>query len=213
MGKKAKATLTLDEAMRYNLILFNNPVLIQGLALTPVVAAAISLQVACILSFMAFVLIIPTRVAGDLLIGYVAKNLRPMVYALISSLCFIPALMLAELIFGQAVRGPENYLILLVADGIVLSRSEIPAREGIGKALANGFLTSLGFSVVLCLVGSLRELLSSGKIWGYSLFEVVHIPVASSVAGGLIIVALLSALLQWLGTLYKRLISGGIKEP
>lgn len=198
--------------MRHNLILFNNPVLIQGLALTPVVAAAVSLRVACILSFVAIVLIVPTRVAGDLLIGHVAKNLRPMIYALISSLCFIPALMLAELLFGQAVRGPENYLVLLVTDGIVLSRSEIPAREGIGKALGNGILTALGFSMVLCLVGTIRELLSIGKIWGVTLLENIHIPITSTIFGGLLIIALLSALLQWVGALYKRLVSGGVRD-
>ena len=212
MAKKSRATLSLDEAMRHNLILFNNPVLIQGLALTPVVAAAVSLRVACILSFVAIVLIVPTRVAGDLLIGHVAKNLRPMIYALISSLCFIPALMLAELLFGQAVRGPENYLVLLVTDGIVLSRSEIPAREGIGKALGNGILTALGFSMVLCLVGTIRELLSIGKIWGVTLLENIHIPITSTIFGGLLIIALLSALLQWVGALYKRLVSGGVRD-
>ena len=213
MAKKTRATLTLDEAMRHNLILFNNPVLIQGLALSPVVAAAVSLRSACILSVVSLVLIVPTRVAGDLLIGYVAKNLRPMVYALISSLCFIPALMLAELIFGQAVREPENYLLLLVTDGIVLSRSEIQAREGVGRALGNGVLTAVGFGLVLCLVGSIRDLLANGSLWGIVIYEGFRVPIATTVAGGLLITALLSALLQWLGAVYKRFISGGVKEP
>jgi len=213
MAKKTRATLTLDEAMRHNLILFNNPVLIQGLALTPVVAAAVNLRVACILSFVSLMLIVPTRVTGDLLIGYVAKNLRPMVYALISSLCFIPTLMLAELIFGQSVREPENYLLLLVTDGIVLSRSEIPAREGVGRALGNGVLTALGFGLVLCLVGGIRDLLANGRLWDIVVYESFQVSIASTVAGGLLITALLSALLQWLGAVYKRFVSGGVKEP
>ena len=212
MARKSRTTLSLDEAMRHNLILFNNPVLIQGLALTPVVAAAVSLKTACILSVVAAILIVPTRVAGDLLIGYVAKNLRPMIYAILSSLCFVPALLLAELIFGLAVRGPENYLLLLVVDGIVLSRAEIPAREGIGRALGNGILTALGFSLVLCLVGSVRDLLSNGKIWDLTIHTGIQVPIASTVVGGLLITAMLSALLQWLGTVYKRFISGGVKE-
>ena len=209
--ERAKITLTLDEAMRRNLFFFSNPVLIQGLALTPVAAAAVSLKVAVMLSVVAFVLIIPTRLLGDLLIGLVAKNLRPLVYAVISAGCFIPALMLVSFLFGTDARGPENYLALLVVDGIVLSRSEIQVREGFGKALKNGFLTAFGFSMVLVLVGSLREILADGKIYGYTLTGRGAFPIASTIAGGFIVVALLSALLQWAGAVYKRAAIGGAK--
>jgi len=211
MKGKSRVTLTLDEAMRHNLILFNNPVLIQGLALTPVVAAAVNLKNACILAFVAFILIVPTRIAGDVLIGYVAKNLRAMIYAIISGVCFIPALIIAELAFGQAVRNPLNYLALLVVDGIVLSRSEISAREGAGRALQNGILTSLGLTLALVTVGGLREFLGEGKLWGIQVTGLLHIPIALTIPGGLIIVAILSALMQWTGTIYKRFVSGGIK--
>ena len=209
--ERAKITLTLDEAMRRNLFLFNNPVLIQGLALTPVVAAAVSLKVALILSIVAFVLIIPTRILGDLLIGIVPKNLRPLVYAVISSACFIPAFMLVMFLFGADARGPENFIALLVVDGIVLSRSEIQAREGIGKSLKNGFLTALGCTLVLVLVGSIREILAEGKILGFAIAKSGAFPIASTIAGGFIIVALLSALLQWAGAMYKRAAVGGAK--
>lgn len=209
--ERAKITLTLDESMRRNLFFFNNPVLIQGLALTPVVAAAVSLKTAVMLSVVAFVLIVPTRVAGDLLIGFVAKRLRPLVYAVISAIFFVPALMLVTFLFGIEARGPENYLMILVVDGIVLSRSEIPAREGAGRAFKNGILTALGLAFAISLVGSIREILSVGTIYGIKLSSEGSFPIAGTVAGGFIIVALLSALLQWGGALYKRSASGGVQ--
>lgn len=207
--EKAHITLTLDEAMRHDLILFNNPVLIQGLALTPVLAAAHTLKVALALCLTAFILIIPTRFIGDLLVGYVPRNLRPFVYAVISALCYIPAILLIDLLFGTEARGLENFLVLLVVDGIVLSRAEIPVREGALRALRNGFFTALGFAPVILLVGFLRELLTEGKVWGTALLKNGPLGIAGTAAGGLILVALLSALLQWAAAAYKRFKIGG----
>lgn len=217
-AQKAKIILTLDEAMRRDLLFFNNPVLIQGLALTPVIAAAVSLRNGFILSIAAFILIIPTRLIGDLLIGHVAKNLRTMLYAIVSAVCYIPALYVLGLLFKTDVAGPGIYLPMLIVDGVVLSRSEIPAREGVLRALRNGFFTALGTSFVLILVGTVRELLAKGTVViGKASSNAAAasgggvLSIASTVAGGLILVALLSALVQWSGTAFKRARMGGIK--
>jgi Na+-transporting NADH:ubiquinone oxidoreductase subunit NqrD len=206
---RAKINRTRDEAMRHNLVVFNNPVLIQGLALTPVVAAASSLKTSVMLCFVAPILIIPTRFLGDLLIGFVAKNLRPFVYAVISALCFIPAIMLVSFVFGQDARGAESYIALMVVDGIVLSRSEIPAREGPAASLRNGLFTALGLDAVLVITGILREIIGVGRIWGVTLIKKAPLPVAATVAGGFILAAILSALVQWFGAAHKRAGAGG----
>lgn len=202
---KRKIRFTLDEAMRRNLIVFNNPVLVQGLALTPVVAATTSLKSAVILSLVAFILIIPTRFLGELLIGIVPRNLRPMVYSLIAAVCYIPAVLVAAYLFGTDVAAyGGNFVPMLVVDGIVLSRTEIPAREGVGQSLRNGFLTALGLAVVMLLVGAGRELLATGRIWGIPVLQQGPLVIAGTVAGGFLLVALLAALLQWGEAAYKR---------
>lgn len=212
--KKRRVSFTLDETMRRNLIIFNNPVLVQGLALTPVVAATTTLKSAVILSVIAFVLIIPTRFIGELTVGLVPRNLRPMLYAVIAALCYAPALLLAIYLFGTDVGAyGGNFVPMLVVDGIVLSRSEIPVREGVGNALRNGFLTSVGLTIVMVLVGVIRELLSTGKIWGVAVPEGGStLAIAGTVAGGFMLTALLSALLQWGEASYKRTRMGGARE-
>ncbi len=221
--ERAKITLTLDEAMRRDLLLFNNPVLIQGLALTPVIAAATTLKNAVVLALVAFILIVPTRIVGDLLIGYVPKNLRALLYSIVSALLYIPALLLVVFLFKADAAGPGGYLPLLIVDGIVLSRTEIQAREGTAKAIRNGIFTAFGAGVVLVIVGLLREFLTSGTIWGVPLLPKAIaavqagasiptvFPIAGTVAGGFILVALLSAFLQWAGASYKRA-NAGVKK-
>jgi electron transport complex protein RnfE len=212
MKKNAKIALTLDEAMRRDLVLFNNPVLIQGLALTPVVAATSTLKNAVILSLVAFILIVPTRVVGDLLVGYVPRNLRMMIYALTAAVCYMPALLVVTAIFGTDVAAVGSFVPMMVVDGIVLSRAEIQAREGPLRALRNGALTALGLSLVMLGVGLIRELMGSGRIWGQQVLPGGYIPIAATVAGGFILVALLSALVQWISVLHKRLQMGGREE-
>lgn len=211
--KSKQAPFSLDEAMRRNLIIFNNPVLVQGLALTPVVAATTTLKTAVILSLVAFVLIVPTRFIGELTVGYIPRNLRPMTYAIIAALCYIPALMLAVFLFGTDVAAyGGNFVPMLVVDGIVLSRAEIPVREGAGTALRNGFMTSAGLTVVLLLTGAIRELLSTGKLWGIAVLQAGPLAIAGTVAGGFILISLLAAALQWAEAAYKRARMGGVQD-
>lgn len=214
MNKKTKkVSFTLDEAMRRNLLIFSNPVLVQGLALTPVVAATTSLKSAVILSLIAFVLIVPTRFIGELTVGLVPRNLRPMLYAVIAAGFYVPALLLAVYLFGADVAAyGGNFVPMLVVDGIVLSRAEIPVREGVGQALRNGFLTALGLTIVMIIVGITRELLATGKIWGIEILTAGPLVIAGTVAGGFLLVSLLAAFVQWGGAAYKRLRMGGVKE-
>ncbi len=202
--KESSISLPLDEAMRHDLIFLNNPVLIQGLALTPVIAAANTLKNAAVLAVLALIIIVPVRVFGDMLIKVSSTRLRLIEYALISAIIYVPAIILVNMLFGSAALGAGMYLPLFVVDGIVLSRAEIQSKEGVARAAYNGLMTTLGYSAVLLFVGALRELLSLGTLWGEKLLERAPLPIESSIAGGMITVALLSAALQWAASAYKR---------
>ena len=205
-------SLSLEEAVRRDLIFLNNPVLMQGLALTPVVAAASTLRSAVVLFTMGLLLITPVRVLGDILAKRAPGRTRVMIYALISGVVYIPALLITNFFFGSGAAGAGIYLPALVVDGVVLSRSEIPAREGARTALINGLKTTLGLGAVLVVTGALRELLGSGRLYGREILSGAPLPIETTVAGGFITAALLAALLQWGAALYKRSRTGGAGE-
>lgn len=206
---KQGLSLSLEEAMRRDLVFVNNPVLAQGLALTPVVAAASTLKNAMALIVMALLLITPVRTLGEALAKSAPGRLRVIIYALISGVMYIPALLITNAILGAGAVGAGIYLPALVVDGIVLSRSEIPAREGVGTALRNGFKTTLGLAAALIVSGALREALGEGKLLGRVIFASAPLPIEATVAGGFITAALLAALLQWGAALYKNSRTGG----
>ncbi len=203
MNNKPKFSLNVDDFLQKDLIVFNNPVLIQGIAITPVVSAAVSLKSALALSLAVLILIVPTRFIGDLLFNKMPNWLRPMLYAIMAAALYIPANITVLSIFGSMPLTLALYMPLLVVDTITLSRSEISAKEGALRAGHNGVMTSVGFALIACCVGSFREILGAGKIFGVKLFESAPMPFLSTVGGGLIILALLAALFQSIVALYR----------
>ncbi len=196
-----------EDRARRDLIFRNNPVLIGGHALAPVVMAATSLRNAVILSIAVLLIEIPVRILGNLTVGFIPQRLRTMFYALLAAGCYIPTLLVLHLIFNiSAFLSVGLYLPLIVCDALVLGRSEIPTRERFLESLRNGILTAVGFSLAICLIGTLRELLANGTLWGISLSQTAlpHFPLAGIAAGGFILTALLCAVWQWLITAIRR---------
>lgn len=58
------------------------------------------------------------------------------------------------------------FIPLIVTNCAILARSEaFASRHDIGKALADGFFTGLGFTLALVLLGGFREIMGTGKIF------------------------------------------------
>ncbi len=201
---KARLAMNIDEYLRRDLIIFNNPVLIGGLAVTPVVAAATTLQNALALCVAVLILVVPTRVLGDLVSKRVPMWLRPMLYAFTGAVLYIPAHLAVTLLFGTPNVTLGMYLPLLAVDTIVLSRSEIKVREGVLTALRNGTLTSLGFALTACTFGAVREILSQGRIMGIKIIDSSPLKFAGTVGGGLILTAVAAALFQSMSAAYRN---------
>ncbi|MEA4911251.1 MAG: Rnf-Nqr domain containing protein [Oscillospiraceae bacterium] len=205
-NRQSKVGLPLNAALKHDLVFFNNPILIQGLALTPAIAATTTLKNALILSVALLVLVAPTRVLAETLLRFAKlPRMRAVVYALIAAVIYIPAYRLVQIAFGYDAAGPGIYLPMLAIDGLVISRFEIPARETPLLALKNGLLTTFGASLVLILLGAARELLAVGTLCGVQILAgAAPLPVAGTIAGGFIAAALFAALFQWFAGIYKR---------
>ena len=193
-----------EDVRRQEYIFMNNPVLVLGLGLTPVVFAASSLQNAVILSLAILLLSTATRILCYFFTFTIPYRLRTMVYALVSAVLYIPVLMLLNRIFETELAGIMAFMPLLSVDTMILSESEKVSREPFADTLKNCLTTSLGFAVAALLVGVVREFVSNGTLWGVVIIESKLIPLMASPIGGFITVALLAALLQSTLNLYKK---------
>ena len=63
------------------------------------------------------------------------------------------------------------YIPLIVVNCIILGRAEaFASKNGFVKSAVDGLGMGLGFTAALCIVGSIRELLGAGSIFGIPLF-------------------------------------------
>lgn len=93
------------------------------------------------------------------------------------------------------------YIPLIVVNCIILQRAEAYAcKNGPMASLADGIGMGLGFTMALTLLGSIRELLGAGSIFGFSVFGSHFQPMLLMILppGGFLIFGLVIGAIQYL---------------
>ena len=192
----AEAQSELDAHVTHEHIGLNNPVMVRGLGLAAVVAAATDGDNALMLSVAVLMLLTFTRVLAVAVCHLTGNRFRPVIYCYAAALCYIPTYLVAYNLFGNDLSVLGIYLPLLVVDPAVLKRMEFDELESVGHAFRLGINNSLGVCLATMLVGCLRELLAAGTLFDRKILARALLPVAGQVSGGFLIVGLLAAV--WL---------------
>lgn len=202
----------MDLLSRRDRVFLNNPVIMQGLGLAPIVIPANTLQNALIMATAVFLLLTPTRIIATFVGQRVGFGLRAVIYALTSGTVYIFVAMLMDAIFGSKISAVGIYLPLLVLEPLVIKRYESPKRERVSTSFKKGMITTAGFCLVLFLTAALRELLALGTLGGAEVIRAKLLPFASMPAGGFILLGLLASLWTGLVNSFKKNISMGVKK-
>ncbi len=193
-------------------LFLNNPVVMQGLGLAPLVVAATTVKNAAILAVALFLLLTPTRMLAAFLSRFSLFRFRGLTYAFSAALVWMADWYILNLIFPSADLALLGlYLPLLAADPIVLKRYERPQRERIKTAFKKGVITSLGYILALILTAAVREFLGAGMLYGHVILPFSLLPLAQLPSGGFILVALIIAAWRGLAGAVKLQMSGGAK--
>ena len=192
----AEAQSELDAHVTHEHIGLNNPVMVRGLGLAAVVAAATDGDNALMLSVAVLMLLTFTRVLAVAVCHLTGNRFRPVIYCYAAALCYIPTYLVAYNLFGNDLAVLGIYLPWLVVDPAVLKRMEFDELESVGHAFRLGINNSLGVCLATMLVGCLRELLAAGTLFDRKILARALLPVAGQVSGGFLIVGLLAAV--WL---------------
>lgn len=204
--EKAEAILKNPDRYFHNERIFlNNPVITLGMGLAPLVVMATSVQNALILMATVALLLTPTRVLSSYALRKVRNLLaRGLIYCGIASVIYAVIYLILSQYFGTALVGLGVYLPVLVVEPLIIYRyGRVP--ETPRKAAIKGLQTTVGYSLILLLLGGMREFLAQGTLLGVPVGTTRSLlPFASLPAGGFILLGLLCAAWRAVTSWYKR---------
>lgn len=207
MRKQLAELIVQDPAKfaHHDRVFLNNPVVMQGMGLAPLVVLATSGKNALMLATAVALMLTPSR----LLACFVSKLVplteedpslesleqrllpRAILYCLSTSVVYLGVYWLLNHIWGTDLLSLGIYLPMLVVEPLMIyrfGRVQEPAR----KALSKGLRITVGYLLLLVIVGCLREWLTLGSVFGLALSRPV-LPVAGMPAGGFIVLGVLCA--------------------
>ena len=175
-------------------IIRQNPVLMSGLFAVPVIGAATSWDTALAVCYV-FSIVTPASIGlCRLLPKKITFAIRIVLYALIASLVYVPAVMTAQLIFPVGVtEGISLYFAVIVTNPLILTKTEsrffLRSPLQMFKDVA-GFV--IGFDLACLLVGVIRDILADNIIGNMIVPLSFQMPSMNSVYGGFILVGVLA---------------------
>lgn len=107
------------------------------------------------------------------------------------------------------------FIPLIVVNCIVLGRAEsFASKNGVGDSFLDGFGTGLGFTLALFILGSIREILGNGTIFGLQLFSDNFSPAILMILppGAFIVLGFLLALNNWFEEKRKQKRAGAVSH-
>ena len=182
----------------------NNPVMVRGLGLAPVVVAAYDLKNAWMLCVAAILLLTTTRLLAVAICHLTGNRFRPVIYVYSAAILYIPAYCLLYYWFGADLTLLGIYLPLLAVEPVIIKRMENPDLETLGEAFRRGINNTVGFCIAVLLVGVLREFLGQGSFFGNAVLSQAPLPLAGEPAGGFILLGVIAALWTGVANAYVR---------
>ena len=215
--RKATAELILKDPDRFahhDRVFLNNPVVMQGMGLAPLVVLATTAHNGVMLAAAVTLLLVPSRVLACLLSRLFPLNSenpapeelqkkllpRALVYSLSASVVYLAAYPILNAIFGTSLLTLGIYLPLLVVEPLLTYRFG-RVQETVRKAVSKGLRITVGYALLLVLLGCVREWLAADTMFGVVVSRPV-LPMASMPAGGFIVLGVLCAV--WRALAQKR---------
>lgn len=144
----------------------NNPGLIQFLGICPLLAVSNSLVNGLGLGLATMAVLILSNLVVSLIKPWVAQDLRLPVFVLVIASLVTVIELSAQAWFFDLWLSLGIFIPLIVTNCVILARAEtFASRQPPLAAVIDGLAHGLGFAAVLVTLGSLREIVGSGRIF------------------------------------------------
>jgi len=148
-------------------LLVNNPITVQILGLCSALAVTSALLPAVVMSIAVTCVLMFANVTVSLLRRAMPKSIRLIIEMTLIASAVIVVDQVLQAFVPDIAEILSVFVGLIVTNCLVLGRTEAYAmHNGVWASLADGLGNGLGYSVILIVVGSIRELFGSGSLLG-----------------------------------------------
>lgn len=150
----------------------NNPVLVQLIGLCSVLAVSINVENA--LAMTAAVVFVTTlsNISISLLRNVIPDKIRIPIYIVVIATFVTIVDMFLNAFVPSVYASLGLFIPLIVVNCLILARAEsFASKNTLLPSIVDGFFSGLGYGVAIIILAAIREIIGSGKIFGYTIFE------------------------------------------
>lgn len=150
----------------------NNPITLQVLGICSALAVTSKLETSVVMSIAVIFVVALANVSVSLIRKSIPTSIRIIVQmTIIASLVILVDQILVAFMFDVS-KQLSVFVGLIITNCIVMGRAEgFAMKNGPWLSFLDGIGNGLGYAIILLVVGFLRELLGSGRIYGYEVLR------------------------------------------
>ena len=142
-----------------------NPALIQLLGICPLLAVTSTLVNGLALGLATIVVLVGTNLVVSLLRHALIPSVRILIFVMIISSLVTTIDILTNAFFYELHEVLGLFIPLIITNCAILAQAEtIASRNKLGKSMISGLGSGLGFTIVLVLLGGMREIIGLGSL-------------------------------------------------
>ncbi len=152
----------------------NNPIALQILGICSALAVTTKLETSIVMSMAVIFVAALSNFSVSLIRNHVSSSIRILVEMTIIASLVIIADQLIKAYAYDISKQLSIFVGLIITNCIILGRTEAFALKNPPViSLVDGIGNGIGYSMILLIVGFLRELIGSGKLFGNAIFPLV----------------------------------------
>ena len=165
---------TKERAVLLDPLFNNNPIALQILGICSALVVTTKLDKAIVMALALTIVTGFSNLAVSLIRNYIPTNVRIIIQLTVIASLVIIADQILKAYVPQISKQLSVFVGLIITNCIVMGRAEGYAMQNPPWAsFLDGIGNGLGYSMILVLLGVVRELSGSGKLLGYSIFPLI----------------------------------------
>ena len=155
-------------------LIVNNPIIVQILGICSALAITSKLAPAVTMSFALLFVVTVSNVAISAIRKHIPTNIRIIVQMTIIASLVILVDQVLRAFAPEISKQLSVFVGLIITNCIVLGRAEAFAMKNpVWPSFLDGLGQGLGYSIILVVVATIRELFGFGTLWGYTVLPLV----------------------------------------